>query len=312
MKRTRALRADDGEALGQGGPGEARHDHVGQQEVDRARVAHREAEGLLAAPARTASVAVRLQHLAGERADRRLVLDHQDRLAAGRRRPRRGARLAAPRPAPRRTAGRIRKHGALARRALDRDVPAALLHDAVDRGEAEAGAPLPALGREERLEDLGARRPRPCRGRCRAPSERDAGAPGARRAGGLAHASTSARLEGERAAARASRRGRSRPGSSAPARSAPGRRGRGPRSGSSRVTTLDVLAEERPQHAAPCPTTSAFRSTTCGSITCLRLKARSWRARRAARSAGAHDVLHLAQPRVVRRRGSGAAARRSP
>ena len=48
--------------------------------------------------------------------------------------------------------------GALARRALDRDVPAALLHDAVDRGQAEAGALAGLLGGEEGLEDPRLRR----------------------------------------------------------------------------------------------------------------------------------------------------------
>ena len=46
--------------------------------------------------------------------------------------------------------------------------------------------------------------------------------------------------------------------------------------------------------------TRAFRSTTCGSITCLRLKARSWRTRRAARSEAPMTCCRLAQARIVR------------
>ena len=46
--------------------------------------------------------------------------------------------------------------------------------------------------------------------------------------------------------------------------------------------------------------TRAFRSTTCGSSTCLRLKARSWRTRRAARSAAPMTCC------TFRRRGSSA------
>ena len=45
--------------------------------------------------------------------------------------------------------------GALARRALHGDVPAALLHDPVHRREAETGALAGLLGGEERLEDAG-------------------------------------------------------------------------------------------------------------------------------------------------------------
>src|SRR5258706_139842 len=46
------------------------------------------------------------------------------------------------------------EHGALAGRAIDENVAARLLHDAVDRGEAEPGPLAHTLCREERLEDL--------------------------------------------------------------------------------------------------------------------------------------------------------------
>ena len=44
-------------------------------------------------------------------------------------------------------------------------------------------------------------------------------------------------------------------------------------------------------------TTSAFRSSTLGASTCLRLKASSWRVSTAARVAGLLDLLHLAARR---------------
>ncbi len=45
------------------------------------------------------------------------------------------------------------EHGALVRRAVDKDEAAGLLDDAVDRRQAEPGAGADLLGREERLED---------------------------------------------------------------------------------------------------------------------------------------------------------------
>src|SRR5229473_7837016 len=54
--------------------------------------------------------------------------------------------------------GEIEQKGCAAPRlARDRDVAAALLHDAVDDRQAEAGALALFLGREERLEEPGAR-----------------------------------------------------------------------------------------------------------------------------------------------------------
>ena len=43
---------------------------------------------------------------------------------------------------------------ALARRAVDENEPAGLLHNAIGRGQAKPGALTGALGREERLEHL--------------------------------------------------------------------------------------------------------------------------------------------------------------
>ena len=52
--------------------------------------------------------------------------------------------------------------GAAARRRVERDAAAALVDDAVDRGQAEAGALALRLGGEERLERARPRRRRPC------------------------------------------------------------------------------------------------------------------------------------------------------
>src|SRR3546814_4427574 len=46
-----------------------------------------------------------------------------------------------------------REGGALPHGAVDEDVAAGLLHDAIDGGEAEAGAGADLLGREEGIED---------------------------------------------------------------------------------------------------------------------------------------------------------------
>ena len=55
----------------------------------------------------------------------------------------------------------------LARLTVDPDVPAALLHDAVDGRQAETGALSHRLGGEEGLEDAGLRPRRPSRSRYR-------------------------------------------------------------------------------------------------------------------------------------------------
>ena len=59
-------------------------------------------------PALEGAVAVGLEHLAGEGADRRLVLHHEDRLPAGRRSAAAGARLGAPAPGPSARGSRMR------------------------------------------------------------------------------------------------------------------------------------------------------------------------------------------------------------
>ena len=78
---------------------------------------------------------------------------------------------------------------------------------------------------------------------------------------------------------------------------APGRRGRAPRPGVERVTTLDVLAEERPQHARRCPRRRRSGPATCGSSTCLRLKASSWRVE--ARGPLGRRPMHVLQSRAA-------------
>ena len=64
---------------------------------------------------------------------------------------------------------------AVPRLALDRDVTAALLDDAVDGGQPEAGALARLLGREERLEDARLRRPASCPRPCRRTTRRTYG-----------------------------------------------------------------------------------------------------------------------------------------
>ena len=136
------LRARHLEAVGQLPAVHPGHHHVGDQQVDRAPVLPR--------PARRASRAVggleharsrMLEDLAGQVAHGVLVLHQQHRLAcragrAGGPEPARGRRRIRLRPA----GGRCWKVVPRPRLAVDRDVPAALLDDAVDGRQAEPGA----------------------------------------------------------------------------------------------------------------------------------------------------------------------------
>src|SRR5450759_141372 len=83
-----------------------------------------------------------------------LVLDDEDGLGSARHRAeRRAGAAASPRPGLRREDHRERR--ALAGFARDRDVAAALLHDAEDRREPEAGSLAHSLRREEGFEEMG-------------------------------------------------------------------------------------------------------------------------------------------------------------
>ena len=93
------------------------------------------------------------EHACGDGPHRRLVLDQQKRLPTAARTRRRGWL---------RRNRRLFGHAwqvdadvrAAARCAREPNVAAALLHDAVHRGETQAGALALWLGREERLEDV--------------------------------------------------------------------------------------------------------------------------------------------------------------
>ena len=115
-------------------------------------------------------VAARLEDLGDELPHDGLVLDEQDRLGADARRgggPRTCGTLGALR---RRAAARSGTTSPCPGARVDLDRAAALLDDAVDGREAEAGAAF--LRREERLEELLALAPRSCRCRCRVSAQR--------------------------------------------------------------------------------------------------------------------------------------------
>ena len=125
------------------GPAHAGHHDVRDQQVDRVAAAADQFERGRPVAGLEDGVAVRLEDLGDEPANDELVLDEQNRLGAGRRRVV--------------VARRRRMHGglvdggqedaerrALARGGVDLDRAAALLDDAVDGREAEAGAVRPS------------------------------------------------------------------------------------------------------------------------------------------------------------------------
>ena len=130
-----------------------RHHHVGHQQVDFLAVLFGGAQRFHAGPRLDQIVAALLQRHGGEVADHFLVFHQQDRLDA-----RAGGALGTDHDAGdgHRLLGRRQKDAE--RRAFPRladhvDVPLVLLDDAVDDGQAQAGALAEFLGGEERLED---------------------------------------------------------------------------------------------------------------------------------------------------------------
>ena len=112
-------------------------------------------------------VALRFQILAGEAAEIGFIFDEKDGFLStiGARKAERILRGGGVFPAvDSRKIGA--ESGAALRLAIDKNKAAALFHDAVHGGEAEAGA-LGALGGEERLEDARLGIDCPCRCRCR-------------------------------------------------------------------------------------------------------------------------------------------------
>ncbi len=131
-----------------------RHDDVGQHELDVVAGPLEDGERLPAVPRLEDGVALLGQHPGGERPDRVLVLHQQDRLGAA---DGSGRRRGTPSPAASSACARGKQSLKLAPSAGARvhpDVPAALHHDAVHGGEAEAGIERRGLGGEERLEQV--------------------------------------------------------------------------------------------------------------------------------------------------------------
>jgi hypothetical protein len=140
-------------AVRQLAPAHARHDHVGQHEVDLPRVRAADLEGIRAVTRTQDGVPRRLQGFADDLAQVRLVLHEQDGLGSPR-------HLAVGRRAhfldggvhP----GQIDpERRALSFRAFQVDVALALGDDAVHGRQTETGSLADLLGREEGLEDAG-------------------------------------------------------------------------------------------------------------------------------------------------------------
>ena len=145
-----------GHPVGQLDAAHVRHDDVGEDEVDTVIGALEHRERLPAVAGLEHGIAVLRQHARRQRADRVLVLDQEHGFgpADRRRRPEHHLTRVLVGQDPGEAELEARP---LPRRAVHPDVPAALHHDAVDRGEAEAGVERRGLGGEERLEQVGLR-----------------------------------------------------------------------------------------------------------------------------------------------------------
>src|SRR5437667_5676412 len=141
------------QTLGELAPAQSRHHYVRHEQVDRARRPFEHPRRLAGVGHGQHGVAVHLEHLAGELADRLVVLDQQHRLRAPAEHDGLGLRPAdlAGRVDPRQVDLDGRTPPDLAIRG---DVAAALLDDPVDGREAEARPLADALGREERLKEV--------------------------------------------------------------------------------------------------------------------------------------------------------------
>ena len=166
FKPGRSLRA----AFGEFASAQFGHHHVGHQQIDRPRMAFAQRQTFASVARLDHHVPARLQNSSRQHADRLFVLHQQndsrspwapwpvpagrahtrsDRLGNRRQEDPEARSLAQLRPAP--------------------DDAAALLHDAQNRGQTQAGSLPGLLRREERLEDMRPASPRPCPRRCRAP-----------------------------------------------------------------------------------------------------------------------------------------------
>ncbi len=127
-----------------------RHDHVGDEQVDRTVVFADQPDRLRAIGRGQHAITPPVEHAAGDLADAVLVLDDQDDLAgAGQ-----IALVGGPRHRRQLFGGR-QHHGARGAEAglrVEPDIAAGLGDDPVDRGQPEAGALALGLGGEERLE----------------------------------------------------------------------------------------------------------------------------------------------------------------
>ena len=130
----------------------AGHHHVGDHQVRWRRGALGQLQRVEAVARLENGVAVLAQEPGEDGAHRRLVLRHENGFASPARDARRRRSLGL--SAGTRQGQVDLERGALPRLAVDRHESAALLDDAVHRGEAEAGALAHALGGEERLEDV--------------------------------------------------------------------------------------------------------------------------------------------------------------
>ena len=131
------------------------HDHVGEQQIDAARVAGRELEAALGAVRFDHLVAHPAQQLADRHAHHLIVFQDQNGLALpGRERETGDPRAREGGFAQSRGAGQVDLEGApLAELRMDQDDSGVLLDDAVNHRQAQAAACAPLLGGEERLEE---------------------------------------------------------------------------------------------------------------------------------------------------------------
>ena len=133
---------------------EAGHDDVGDDQVDGVGVAGGEGEGGIAVGGFEDAVAAGFQSFANQLADGVFVFDEEDGFGSAGGGEGNGSGAVGFGGLV--DAGEINgEDGAAAELALHEDVAAALLDDAVDGGESEAGAFAFFLGGEERLEDAG-------------------------------------------------------------------------------------------------------------------------------------------------------------